>query len=253
MKSLVVSTLLLANALALPTSDVPSWTPPGPNDIRGPCPLLNTLANHNIIPHNGKNITLPILVAGFNKYINVGSDVAIGAGSAALTLSPIPNSLSFDLSDIDKHDAIEHDGSLSRLDAFQGNDHSFNPYIYAQTQSYFTQTTIDIPTAAKARAARINNAKMMNPTFALSTSGTSGSLGETSFYLSVFGDPVTGVAQKNWVNVFFQEERLPYAEGWTRRTAETNFTSLGAMSQKIVAATPNFSLPPGFNFNSFMH
>lgn len=74
---------------------------------------MNSLANHNIIPHNGRNITIPILEAGFNKYINVGSDVAMGVGGQAVALSPIPNSQSFDLTDIDKHNAIEHDGSLS--------------------------------------------------------------------------------------------------------------------------------------------
>ncbi|KAJ3559844.1 heme-thiolate peroxidase [Leucocoprinus birnbaumii] len=26
---------------------------PGPNDMRGPCPGLNTLANHGYIPHSG--------------------------------------------------------------------------------------------------------------------------------------------------------------------------------------------------------
>jgi len=73
---------------------------------------------------------------------------------------------------------------------------------------------------------------------------------ETPFYLTVFGDPVTGVATTKWVNVFFEEERLPYAEGWTTRTEETNLTSLGAMAQKVMAATPAFALPPGFDFKA---
>lgn len=29
---------------------------PGPSDSRGPCPGLNTLANHGLINRNGKNI-----------------------------------------------------------------------------------------------------------------------------------------------------------------------------------------------------
>lgn len=29
------------------------WVAPGPNDIRGPCPGLNALANHGYFPHNG--------------------------------------------------------------------------------------------------------------------------------------------------------------------------------------------------------
>ena len=30
-----------------------AWAPPGPNDIRGPCPGLNALANHGYFPRNG--------------------------------------------------------------------------------------------------------------------------------------------------------------------------------------------------------
>ncbi|KAF2270772.1 hypothetical protein CC78DRAFT_573123 [Lojkania enalia] len=34
--------------------DFKKWNPPGYRDVRSPCPLLNSLANHDIIPHNGK-------------------------------------------------------------------------------------------------------------------------------------------------------------------------------------------------------
>jgi Peroxidase, family 2 len=30
-----------------------AFVPPGPNDLRGPCPGLNAMANHAYIPHNG--------------------------------------------------------------------------------------------------------------------------------------------------------------------------------------------------------
>ena len=30
-----------------------AWVAPGPNDLRGPCPGLNALANHGYFPHNG--------------------------------------------------------------------------------------------------------------------------------------------------------------------------------------------------------
>ena len=29
------------------------WVAPGPDDLRGPCPGLNALANHGYFPHNG--------------------------------------------------------------------------------------------------------------------------------------------------------------------------------------------------------
>lgn len=30
-----------------------AYVAPGPNDLRGPCPGLNAMANHGYIPHNG--------------------------------------------------------------------------------------------------------------------------------------------------------------------------------------------------------
>lgn len=121
----------------------------------------------------------------------------------------------------------------------------------------------------------MNTANLTNPAFSLNAGAMSGTFTETSFYLSVFGDPVTGVAPKNWVNVFFrkstnssfeklleamadllwhiEEQRLPYAEGWSPRLNETNLPSLDAMSKKVMAATPGFSLPPGFDFSAATH
>lgn len=30
-----------------------AFVPPGPGDVRGPCPGLNALSNHGYLPHNG--------------------------------------------------------------------------------------------------------------------------------------------------------------------------------------------------------
>ena len=34
-------------------TDDHAFVPPGKNDLRGPCPGLNAMANHNYLPHNG--------------------------------------------------------------------------------------------------------------------------------------------------------------------------------------------------------
>lgn len=165
-----------------------------------------------------------MLVAAFNQYVNVGSDLATSIGTTALSLLPTPNSQSFDLNDVDKHNGIEHDGSLSyvwripkvgwemfltrlhsRADAYFGDDHSFNPTVYQQTKSYFTQEIIDIPTGAKARLARMNTANITNPGFNLTSDGVDATFKETAFYLMVFGDQVKGEAPRDWVNVFFRK------------------------------------------------
>jgi len=55
------------------------------------------------------------------------------------------------------------------------------------------------------------------------------SYGETALYISVFGDPVTGVAPLEYVKIFFEQERLPYKEGWRPTASETNLLTLGNM------------------------
>jgi len=68
-----------------------------------------------------------------------------------------------------------------------------------------SQELIDIPTAARARLARMNTAKFTNPGFSLNAASMNGSFTESAFYLSVFGDPVKGEAPREWVNVFFRK------------------------------------------------
>ncbi|MCJ1467988.1 hypothetical protein MMC07_006614 [Pseudocyphellaria aurata] len=52
------------------------WVAPGPKDIRGPCPGLNSLANHGYIPHSG---IVPLTVAA--TATNEVFGLAIGFGT----------------------------------------------------------------------------------------------------------------------------------------------------------------------------
>ena len=202
-----------------PNPSYPAWSPAGKDDgtrldlqicmpavtinnhaVRSPCPLLNTLANHNYLPHSGKNITIAMLVTAFPTYVNIGTDIAQGVGAAALAISGRDN---FSLDELDKHGAIEHDGSLASGDAYFGNDHSYNPFIYGETKSYFTEEYVDVPAAAKARLARVTTSNLTNPEFDLTAARMGASFTETGFYLSVMGDAVEGVAKREWVNIFF--------------------------------------------------
>jgi hypothetical protein len=46
------------------------WRAPTDTDSRSPCPGLNTLANHDVLPRNGLNITQPMLVDVFINFLN---------------------------------------------------------------------------------------------------------------------------------------------------------------------------------------
>jgi len=80
--------------------------------------------------------------------------------------SPDPLGLSFDLNDLDQHNfPIEHDASLSREDAYFGNDYSFNSHIWDQSKSFFKNGKTALLPAALAIANRTADSKARNPTF----------------------------------------------------------------------------------------
>ena len=56
--------LAVSTIVAVATAqNLSTWSPAGPGDVRSPCPGLNSLANHGILPHNGKGMTISILVS----------------------------------------------------------------------------------------------------------------------------------------------------------------------------------------------
>lgn len=64
---LLTLALLLPSVSPTPTIDFSKWHAALPGDLRSPCPALNALANHYIIPHDGRNLTVPMLVDAFSK------------------------------------------------------------------------------------------------------------------------------------------------------------------------------------------
>jgi len=133
-----------------------TWAPPGPGDVRSPCPAMNSLANHGFLPHNGKGITIPMCIDALGKGLNVGADFATAIGGAAIL--SVPGDLlatSFNLNDINQHNfPIEHDASLSRSDYYlnNGDNHSFNQSIFDTVLKYYDgMNTTSIPVAAKAK------------------------------------------------------------------------------------------------------
>ncbi|KAF1919427.1 Chloroperoxidase [Ampelomyces quisqualis] len=101
----------------------PPYTPPGPNDSRSACPMLNALANHSILPHDGKNITFRRLNTTVRQSFNFAPSFCFFVPAfAANFLGRSYWTGSFDLADLSKHNAIEHDASLTRRDSAEVAD-----------------------------------------------------------------------------------------------------------------------------------
>jgi hypothetical protein len=94
---------------------------------RSPCPFLNSAANHGILPYSGKGIKLTWLKALLNKvglsdrsakpFIDGMSKVI----EQAKKKNPSHGDDYIDLSDLNAHGIIEHDGSLTRDDILDAN------------------------------------------------------------------------------------------------------------------------------------
>jgi hypothetical protein len=214
--------------------------------------MLNTLANHGFLPRNGLNVDAPTLRNALESNSfdpNALSDVI----DQALSTSTTGNSSTFNLADVVKHNVIEHDGSLSRDDlAHNGNDLNFDADIWAQVVAHFANDTISIETAARARADRIANAQSTNPDYS-QPNGDTASLAETSFYLMLLGDRVSGNPPTAWVKIFFgefavcrissmprltlatEQERFPFAEGFVNKSPVLTLDEIETMMDKISA------------------
>jgi hypothetical protein len=96
----------------------PDFVPPKEGDSRSACPMLNAMANHGILPHDGKNISFRDLNTAIRHTFNFAASFCFFVPKfAADFLDRSYRTGHFDLADLSLHNAIEHDGSLTRQDS----------------------------------------------------------------------------------------------------------------------------------------
>ncbi|KAF2029930.1 Cloroperoxidase [Setomelanomma holmii] len=96
----------------------PLYVAPKDGDSRSACPMLNALANHGVLPHDGKNITFKDLNKVVRESFNFAPSFCFFVPKfAADFLGRSYWTDKFDLAELSKHNAIEHDASLTRHDA----------------------------------------------------------------------------------------------------------------------------------------
>ncbi|KAG8528928.1 uncharacterized protein KY384_006617 [Bacidia gigantensis] len=155
-----------------PTTGQYRFTPPTPTAIRSPCPIVNSLANHSLIPHTGKGVPAHRLYEavkslGISPLLAYMLTYAVYLPDPTITVPPPPSLWSrlnpfspyflwnknplgefgmlkpeqleqlpklpiMDLDQIGRHGGVEHDVSLSRLDTAQGDNHTRQPNLVSQ-------------------------------------------------------------------------------------------------------------------------
>ncbi|EME43572.1 hypothetical protein DOTSEDRAFT_132104 [Dothistroma septosporum NZE10] len=176
----------------------------------------------------------------------MGADFTVLIGGAGLFSSPDVLSGAFDLNDLDQHNfPIEHDASLSRQDAYFGNDYSFYDKYWQQVVSMFQGNKTALLPAANAIANRTQDSQAINPTFTYGFREFIFRYGETAIYLQAMGgDDSTGVTRVDWVRMLFEKEKLPYELGWRPRAEPITIPSLGQMVFELFSISPE-QVPEG--------
>ncbi|KAI9931091.1 hypothetical protein ASPWEDRAFT_124254 [Aspergillus wentii DTO 134E9] len=216
MKLAILSTLAAFASAGSPygLGSLAHWTPPGPTDYRSPCPMLNTLSNHEFLPHDGKNITKEQLVQALSSALNFDTELANSMWQMALIANPDPNATHFSLDQLNTHNLLEHDASLSRADAYHGNNWRFDQTVFDETKKYWTAPVLTADMLANSKMARQLSSRATNPNYTFTSSTDSFSVGEVSAPLIIFGDGQSGTANRCMTEYFFEHERFPTSLGW---------------------------------------
>ncbi|KAF8888796.1 Chloroperoxidase [Infundibulicybe gibba] len=197
----------------------PEYIPPKEGDIRCSCPALNAMANHGILPRDGRGITFPELNHKIRQTYNFAPTFCFFVPNfSANMLGKSYSKDKFNLSDLDLHSdkGIEHDASLTREDVIhqpnQGKPHV--PFIRELLDSASGKdkdgnvllTAADLSAySAKRRV----YAKATNPEFSLSLFHKMFGSSNSSTLLTIFGGRVDDLEE------ILIEERIP--EGWESR------------------------------------
>ncbi|OQR94250.1 hypothetical protein ACHHYP_01541 [Achlya hypogyna] len=216
-----VGSLLLAATSAagfasfLESPPFPDWHPTDPKNM-APCPMLNSLANHGVLPRT--NITASNLRSALGSIHCDSSVQRILSSSIVMTLgTDVGGVQELTLKDLDVHNAIEHDASLTRLDAALGSNTKLNSTLLAELLAtsadgkYITKSEL-----AQYRVARETNSRKINPSFTFGVKQQVIAYAEAAALFVAFQD-ATGAMRVDWIKMFFAEEKLPFELGWTLR------------------------------------
>ncbi|KAH6653063.1 Chloroperoxidase [Truncatella angustata] len=200
---LVLATVPLV--LASIPDTVNDWHPPVYGDFRGPCPMMNTLANHGFLPRDGRNITKANAISALGNGLNFDATLAGIMWEQAIIANPSANASFFTLDHLNRHNVLEHDASLSRTDAYLGNNHAFNQSVFDSSRRYWTGETVDALQLANSKIFRQVESRATNPNYTFSATTEQFSLGEVAAPIVAFGDLDQAAVNRTLVVYFFGE------------------------------------------------
>ncbi|KAI1189227.1 putative chloroperoxidase [Nemania serpens] len=215
------------------------YVKPRSTDSRSPCPMLNTLANHGYLPHNGRNITAQDIGNAIFETTNWHSDFGVFPANAALTNLNVTH---IDLADLNSPPGGEHPASLTRKDASSGDSNVIDTARVAQLFADSRTNFLTIDSVAKTR-----NRLDVSSKPPLTASELDVAQGEAALMMLLMRDTYVSLptneqdvstlrAPKDRTRVWLLEERFPTAQGWRPAEEVVQIADLGPIADAVVAA-----------------
>ncbi|KAG8417466.1 hypothetical protein J3458_004970 [Metarhizium acridum] len=212
---------LAASAVASAAAALRPWKAAGPDDSRSPCPMVNTLANHGYLPHNGRNISVKHFGDAVVEALNTVP--AYGTRPASVFFKGWGKD-SFDLEDLNTPGILQHISSLSR-DDMTPMERNIAVDV-ARVSALLEDSPTDYVDAASMAKSRLRVEALSEPE-RLSSREQLLAYMEASLVLMMmkegevppafsFPSAKTWIAPKERVRVWLTEERLPDELGWKR-------------------------------------
>ncbi|CAA7266277.1 unnamed protein product [Cyclocybe aegerita] len=212
----------------------PEFIAPMEGDSRCSCPALNAMANHGILPRDGKNIK-------FNEF---GTKIRATYNFAPTFCFFVPNFAAkmlkrnygkdtFNLAELDLHNGIEHDASLLREDSALVPDQSkpHVPFIeellsLASGKDNDGKALLTPKDLSDFSSKRRVEARASNPNFSLSFFHKVFGSSNSSTLLTIFGGRVDDL------KTILVEERLP--EGWESRARKPFGLTMATFNRTVL-------------------
>jgi hypothetical protein len=191
------------------------------------------MANHGLLPRDGKNIGFKEMGDKIRKTYNFSSTFCwFVPNFAAEMLNKSYKKDKFDLSELDLHNGIEHDASLTREDVAVAPDQSkpHIPYIkellsYATGKDSEGNALLTPADLARYSSKRRADARASNPQFTLDFSHKMFGSSNSSTMLTIFGGRV-----KDLESILI-DERIP--EGWESRIRKPLGLTMTTFNQTV--------------------
>lgn len=207
---------------------------------RSPCPMLNTLANHGMLPRNGLNISAAMFADALKKHLNVQWDFWWVIADTAIKAVK-PGATAIDLHDLAFHNGIQHDAALTRNDKGQGQYFTRpNMTLVEQLLAFNDNGFLSYEEMARARRLREGQSEAWNKNYTL-PGQNSYSIATNKWFLAidqaavpllVLSDTIpgqkaqTGKSPITYLRTFFTYERLPYENGWVPAQYELSWKQI---------------------------